>query len=124
MVRIENEEQYNAIISRIEELLAVVTDSTPATNPSCIELDMLSQLAEEYEETHFPIRVPSLSDTIKLRMYEMGLTQKAAAEKIGISPARLNEIISSKREPTFQVSRIISSALNISPSIVLGVDTE
>ena len=63
----------------------------------------------------------SLISVLRLRMYEMKLTQKAMAELIGISASRLNEILSGKREPTLQVARAICINLSIDASIVLGV---
>ena len=35
---------------------------------------------------------PTLVETIKLRMYEMGLTQTKLAEMLGLSTARISEI--------------------------------
>ena len=64
---------------------------------------------------------PTLIDIIKLRMYEMGLTQASLAKLIGVSPSRVCDYLSGKSEPTLQVGRVISRKLNISPAIVLGV---
>ena len=86
-----------------------------------ILLNLLSELAAEYEEEHFPIAVPSLTDLLKLRMFEMGYSQKSMVMFLGISAARLNEIISGKREPSYKTARAISQKLDISPAIVLGV---
>ena len=71
MVRIENESQYRAAMERIEELLPVVTDDTPTTDKNCVELVLLSNLVADYDDEHYPIRKPSLSDILRLRMYEM-----------------------------------------------------
>lgn len=76
MVRIENESQYRAAMERIEELLPVVTDDTPTTDKNCVELVLLSNLVADYDDEHYPIRKPSLSDILRLRMYEMNLTKK------------------------------------------------
>jgi HTH-type transcriptional regulator/antitoxin HigA len=55
MAQIKNETQYEVILKRIETLMDIVTEDTPATNPSFIELDFLADLAEEYEMEHYPI---------------------------------------------------------------------
>ena len=68
-----------------------------------------------------PIAAPTLVETIKLRMYEMGLTQTELAEMLGLSTARLSEIITGKGEPSLKTGREISRKLNIDPAIVLGV---
>ena len=71
--------------------------------------------------TDYPIGKPSLMDSIKLRMYEMGLTQKGLADLIGISPSRLSDLLSGKCEPTIRTARTISRKLDIDAAIVLGV---
>ncbi len=51
----------------------------------------------------------------------MGLNQKKLAEMLGLSTARLSEIITGKGEPSIKTAREISRKLNIDPAIVLGV---
>ena len=119
--KIENEKQYDWAMARIDELLKVVHNDTPDDDPNSIELYLLSSLVEEYEDVHYPIGTPSLIDILKLRMYEMGLSQAALAKKIGVSPSRICDFLSGKSEPTMQVGRRISKELNIDPAIVLGV---
>ncbi|GIM55754.1 transcriptional regulator [Capnocytophaga canimorsus] len=118
---IQNEYQYNAITKRIDELLELVNDNTPTTDKDYIELDILSEMVEKYEEIHYPIGTPTLADTIKLRMYEMNLTQVKVSELIGVSPSRVSEYLTGKSEPTLKVARNIAQRLNISPNIVLGI---
>ncbi len=119
--KIENESQYNWAMGRIEELLPKVNDNTPDDDPNSIELYLISSLVQEYEDVNYPISAHSLIDVLKLRMYEMGLTQDVLAKKIGVSPARICDLLSGKKEPTMRVGRRISKELNIDPAIVLGV---
>lgn len=121
MTKIENESQYEWAVNRVEQLLPLVNDSTPETDPNYIELALLSNLVADYSEEHYAIGDPSLIDVIKLRMYEMGLTQASLARLIGVSPSRVCDYLSGKSEPTLKVGRVISQRLNIAPSIVLGV---
>ena len=121
MARIKSEEEYRKLMQRIEELLEVVDDDTPTDDINYIELDALSDLVEKYEDIHYPIGRPSLVDTIKLRLYEMGLTQAKLAELLGISPARVSEIMTGKAEPTLKLGREISRKLDIPPAVVQGV---
>ena len=121
MTRIESEKQYQAAMARIEELLPLVTEDTPEDDIHSVELVLLSNLVADYDNAHYPIEAPSLISVLRLRMYEMNLTQKAMAELIGISASRLNEILSGKREPTLQVARAICINLSIDAAIVLGV---
>ncbi len=119
--KIENETQYNWAMARIDELLPKVNEETPDDDPNSIELYLISALVQEYEDVHYPIGTPSLIDILKLRMYELGLSQAALAKKIGVSPSRICDFLSGKSEPTIKVGRRISKELNIDPAIVLGV---
>lgn len=121
MTKIENEQQYRWALQRVEELLPLVTDDTPLSDPNSIELDLLSGLVSDYSDVHYSIGEPSLLDVIKLRMFEMGLNQIGLSKLLGINTSRLCELLSGKREPTLKQARVISQRLNISPSIVLGV---
>ena len=113
MVKIKTEKQYKAACARIEELLKVVNNDTPMDDPNYWELDLISDLVADYENEHFPVESPSLVDVIKLRMYEMGLTQNKLSELLNVSPSRVSEYLSGKCEPTLKVAREISRKLNI-----------
>lgn len=121
MAKIKTETEYEATMKRIEELAPQFDDSTPLTDPKVIEYKLLSDLAEEYEEEHYPIAPPSLPKVLKLRMYEMGLTQAKLSEILGVSPSRVSDIITGKSEPTLKICRAISQKLNIDARVVLGV---
>ncbi len=114
-------EQYEASMSRIDELLQVVDNDTPTNNKDYVELMLLTDLVEEYENVHYPIGTPSLVDVMKLRMYEMGLTQKGVSDLLGVSPSRISEYLTGKSEPTLQIARNISKKMNISADVILGV---
>ena len=121
MARIENEKQYAVAMERIEELLLVVTDDTSKDSRDYIELDLLSGLVADYEEVAYPIEAPSLTDVLKLRMYELKLTQKAVADLLGVSPSRMSEYLTGKSEPTLKVARDMNRKLAIDANIILGV---
>lgn len=121
MVKIKDKKQYDAACARIEELLKVVSNNTPTDDKNYLELDLLSDLVADYEEEHFPVETPLLVDVLKLRMYEMNLTQTKLSELLSVSPSRVSEYLSGKCEPTLKVARDISRKLNIDANIVLGV---
>ena len=50
MTKIENIEQYEWALSRVEQLLPLVDDNTPRSNPNSIELELLSNLVADYSE--------------------------------------------------------------------------
>jgi len=121
MTKIETISQYNWAVKRVEELLPLVDDNTPADSPDFIELELLSNLVADYSDAHFAVGEPKLVDVIKLRMYEMGLNKKNLSLLLGISPSKLSNYLTGKREPSLQDAREISKKLNIEPSIVLGI---
>ena len=121
MVQIKSEKQYMAACERINELLKVVNDDTPTNDKNSIELVLLSNLVADYEDIHYPVKKPSLVEILKLRMFEMGITQNKLATILGMNPSKVSEILSGKSEPTLKQARKISEELNISPSVVLGV---
>lgn len=53
-------EQYGFALNRIEELLPLVMDETPANDKNAIELTLMSEIVESYEKKHFPIEKRSL----------------------------------------------------------------
>ena len=121
MAQIKSEAAYRAAMKRIEELLPLVNDSTPVDDSNYLELDMISDMVEEYEDVHYPIGKPTLIHVIKLRLYEMGITQSKLAEMLGLSNARVSEILNGKSEPSLKIGRELSRQLNIDPAVVLGV---
>ena len=118
---IKTEQQYKAILTRIEELLLDSNNIENKNSEGFIELNLLSDLVANYEEENYPIAKPSLAEVIKMRMVELKLNQKLLSELLGISSSRVSEYLSGKSEPTLKIAREISKKLNIEPSIVLGV---
>jgi len=121
MAKIKNKTQYDWAVKRVEELLPLVDDNTPANDPNSIELELLSSMVADYSEEHYALGEPSLADVLKLRMYEMGLTQAEMAKIIGVSQSRMSEYLTGKYEPTLKIGRVISRKLNVDANIVLGV---
>lgn len=56
------EKEYEAALKRIDELLPLVTDDTPDSDPNLIELLKVSNIVEEYEDVHYPIPEIQQSD--------------------------------------------------------------
>ena len=53
------EDQYNRALARVEELLPLVDDNTPRTDPLSVELEQLSNLVADYSEENFSIGKPA-----------------------------------------------------------------
>lgn len=118
-----NREQlmYEYALMRIEELLPKVTDDTSSNDPYSLELEIMSNVVIAYENKHYPMKKPTVSELIQLSLEEKGMTQKQLANEIGISPARISDYVSGRAEPTLRVARLLCSTLNIAPALLLGV---
>lgn len=118
---IQTEKEYNAIVERIEILLQNADNIENQEAQGYIELNVLSNLVADFDENHFPVKKPTLIETMKLRMYERGLNQKRVSELLGVSTSRVSEFLTGKSEPPLKIARNISQKLNIDPIIVLGI---
>ncbi len=123
VVEIKNRKEYDVIMARFEELALSIGENAPQdeNSPIYIEMKILADLIEQYENIHFHIAPPTFVETFKLRIEEMALTQVIVAKKIGVSPSRVSEYLSGKTEPTLQVARVISKEFKIDANIILGV---
>jgi HTH-type transcriptional regulator/antitoxin HigA len=120
MAHIKTEQQYNAIMKRIDQLFFETDETTSSDDPRLVELDLLSSLIEEYEKENYPIEIPTLSETMNARLVEYNITQKEMAIMLGMTAPRLSAILGGKANPTFEQARVISLKLNIPPAIVLA----
>ena len=68
---IKTEEEYEASLARIEQLM----DAAPGSSQED-ELALLALLVEKYEEEHYPINLPDPVEAIKFRMEQEGLSRK------------------------------------------------
>ena len=55
MEKIKNKQTYEAIMKRIDVFLDSTDESQSPEDPRLLELDLLSELGEEYEKETFPI---------------------------------------------------------------------
>lgn len=120
MNKITNKE-YEFALARVEELLPLVDDNTPANDKNAVELTMMSDVVISYEKEHFPINKPTVAELIESSLEEKGMTQRQLANEIGISPSRVNDYISGRSEPTLKIARLLCQVLNIPPAAILGI---
>ena len=113
-------EQYQFALTRIEELLPLVDDNTPANDRHAVELTMMSDVVIEYEKEHYPIGKPTVAELIELSLEEINMTQKQLANEVGVSPSRISDYVSGRAEPTLKIARLLCRVLNITPSAMLG----
>ena len=116
-----SKQQYEYALNRIEELLPLVTDETPASDKNAIELTIVSDVVETYEKLHYPIAKPTIGELISLSIEEKGMTQKQLANELGVCPSRVSDYISGRAEPTLRIARAICLILGIAPAAMLGI---
>ncbi len=121
MTKIENREQYEWALSRIEALVNDVTEEMPDNNPNKIEYCILSNLIADYSDEHFDLGTPTLQECLKERMFEQGLSQNDVASLLGTSQSRVSALLSGKCNPTFELAQNICRKLGIPPAVVLGI---
>lgn len=113
-------EQYEFALQRIEELLPVVDDNTPANDRNAVELTLMSETVIEYEKEHFPIGKPTVAQLIELSLEDKKMSQKQLAQEIGVSPSRISDYVSGRAEPTLKIARLLCQVLGITPAEMMG----
>lgn len=112
--------QYEFALARIEELLPIVDDNTPANDRNAVELTMMSDIVIDYEKEHYPIAKPTVAQLIQLSLEEKKMSQKQLAAEIGVSPSRISDYVSGRAEPTLKIARLLCVTLGITPAAMLG----
>lgn len=113
--------KYEYALAKIEELLPLVDDNMPPNHPTAIELAILSDSVIEYEKKYYPMGKPTVAQLLQLGLEEKGMTQKQLAQQVGLSPARINDYVTGRAEPTLRVARLLCVALGIAPSLIMGM---
>ncbi|MCD8298026.1 MAG: helix-turn-helix domain-containing protein [Prevotella sp.] len=114
-------EQYEYALARIEELLPIVNDNTPADDKNAVELSIVSDIVMAYEKKHYPIGKPTVAELIVLSLEEKGMTQRQLAAEIGVSPSRVNDYVAGRSEPTLKIASLLCKVLGIQPALMLGL---
>ena len=119
---IRSEEDHENALARISELMDELSGSEGLTEdleaPSRIELDVLVDLVELYEERHHAMALPDPISAIKFRMDQANLTARDLMPFIG-SRAKVSEVLSGKRAITMSMARALHQHLGISAEVLL-----
>lgn len=113
--------QYKFALDKIEELLPLVQEETPADDKNAVELTLMSDIVFEYENEHFPIEKPTVAELMKLALEEKQMSQKQLAFIIGVSPSRINDYVAGRSEPSLKTAGKLCGILDIKPEAMLGV---
>ncbi len=114
MKPIRTEKDYNNYLKRIDALMDM-----PETQETLDELEILSILAEKYEEEQFPINTPDPVEAIKFRMEQMGLSNSDIAPSLG-GHNRVSEVLKGKRGLSINMIRNLHRNFNIPYESLIG----
>ncbi len=112
---IETESEYEAALSRVDELL----DANP--NPDDVEgqeLRLLLVLIEKYEDEHHAIDLPDPVAAIKVRMDDLGLRPKDLIPLIG-DKGTVSKVLRYKLPLSLRMIRQLSQALDLPADILV-----
>ncbi len=113
---------YDAALARIDELMNALSGPEgqveDTDDPDRVELDVLTDLVEFYEERHHPFSLPSAAAAIKYRMDQQTLTQRDLIPHIG-SRSKVAEVLSGKRDITMSMARALNRHLGIPADVLL-----
>lgn len=113
---IRNEEEYDAAIERLHELLDEV--GTDETHPLYELFDTLGTMIRVYEEQHFPFPDVTGTDALRYLMEEHHLKQ-ADLPELG-SQGVVSEILNGKRELNVRQIQALAERFQVSPAVFLG----
>jgi antitoxin component HigA of HigAB toxin-antitoxin module len=125
--KIETEEQYNIVVSRIDELIKDATQKgileSYNENEYTREIGRLGILAAKYENEyiefkHIKVKSPLIKN-IEDVMYSRNIKQKDLAEIIGVNEPTLSQIMRGKRRISMKMAKKLYKSLNIDPKLII-----
>ena len=120
---IRSETDYDGALDRIDELMDALSGPEgqvhDGDDPNRVELDVLTDLVELYEERNHPIGFPDPISAIKFRMDQANLNHRDLVPFIG-SRAKVSEVLSGKRAITMSMARALHQHLGIPAGVLLG----
>ncbi|MUK38856.1 DNA-binding protein [Aliivibrio fischeri] len=114
---IRTKDDYKAAMARISELTSGDPDALPDIEFD--ELEILTTLAEAYENVHYKIEAPDPVEAIKFRMEQLGLSDSDLTPILG-QRSRVTEILKRKRRLSLSMIRNLNSKLNIPLESLIG----
>ena len=119
---IRTEEDYEDALARIAELMDALSPPEgqieDEADPGRVELDVLSDLVEQYEDRHYPMDFPGPVAAIEFQMDQMSMTPRDLIPFIG-TRAKVSEVLSGKRPITMAMARALHQHLRIPADILL-----
>lgn len=110
---IHTAQDHKKALRRLEKIF----DAKPGTSEGD-ELEILSILITNYEDSKDKIDFPDPIAAIKFRMEQLGYTQADLARVFGLK-SRASEILNKKRKLTLDMIRRLNKALHIPTEVLL-----
>jgi len=115
---IKSKEAYELTMQEIDTLM-----KRGESNLSGKELErvrILAEAAEKYEDSHDPLPLPeSLPEMIRMRMFQMQLTQSFVAKLLGVSDTKFSLIMNGKQKPDIYFIKAIHEKLKVDANRIL-----
>jgi antitoxin component HigA of HigAB toxin-antitoxin module len=117
-VKIHNKEVYELTVKEIDALMKKGEENL--SQKEAERLRILAEAAENYEDTHEPLPIPSsLPDMIRMKMFQLRLKQHYTAKLLGVSEAKLSLIMSGKQKPDIYFVKALHEKLNLDANQIL-----
>jgi HTH-type transcriptional regulator/antitoxin HigA len=114
---IRNEQSYNEALARIDALIS--TDPVEGS-VEYDELDIVSTLVDNYEETHYPIAPPDPIEAIKYIMQERGLNKEDLVQYFEGDKRLVSEVLNNRHELSKRVIKSLHEGLGIPYEILMA----
>ena len=111
---IKNDDQHEIYLARLDELM----DLEDHTQDDIEEIELLGLLISTYEETNFPIDLPTPIEAIKFRMDQLGLDDSDLVRYIG-QRSKVSEILNGKRALSKQMIKSLHEGLGIPLNVLM-----
>jgi HTH-type transcriptional regulator/antitoxin HigA len=116
--KIQNKEVYELTMKEIDALMKKGEENL--TQKELVRLRVLSEAAENYEDIHEPLPIPSsLPDMIRMKMFQLKLKQHFTARLLGISEAKFSLIMSGKQKPDIYFVKALHEKLNLDANQII-----
>lgn len=117
-LKIKNEEAYEVTMKEIDFLAKKGEENLTAAELD--RLRVLTEAAENFEDEHHPLPVPSsLPDMIRVKMFQLRFNQQFTAKLLGVSEAKFSMIMNGKQKPDIYFIKAIHSKLNLDGNQIL-----
>lgn len=115
---IKSKEAYELTMQEIDALMK--RGESNLSGKELERLRILAEAAEKYEDTHDPLPLPeSLPEMIRMRMFQMQLTQSFVAKLLGVSDAKFSLIMNGKQKPDIYFIKAIHEKLKVDANRIL-----